>query len=122
VASPTWLTRTTDLELVRREGKRFRSSMLEVRSLASLLPSADEQRSSRIGVIVPRYQHSAVDRNRVKRRLRAALRALWPGAFAAGATGAATDVVVRAAPSAYRADYATLAADLAKLLARRGTA
>lgn len=117
MASPTWLTRTTDLELVRREGKRFRSSLLEVRSLASLLPSAHEPRSSRIGVIVPRYQHSAVDRNRVKRRLRAALRALWPDAIA---TAAAADVVVRAAPAAYRADYAVLAADLAKLLARRG--
>jgi ribonuclease P protein component len=93
--------------------------MLEVRSLASLLPSAAEQRTSRIGVIVPRYQHSAVDRNRVKRRLRAAVRLLWAESIA---TKAAVDLVVRAAPAAYRADYAALADDLAKLLARRGTA
>jgi ribonuclease P protein component len=120
VASPTWLTRTTDLELVRREGKRFRSSLLEVRSLASLLPSAkNETRSSRIGLIVPRYDNSAVDRNRVKRRLRSALRALWSESVA---TSRAEDLVVRAAPAAYRADFATLSADLARLLARRGTA
>jgi ribonuclease P protein component len=119
VASPTWLTRTTDLELVRREGKRFRSSMLEVRSLASLLPSAAEHRTSRIGVIVPRYQHTAVDRNRVKRRLRAAVRSLWAASIANKATA---DLVVRAAPAAYRADYAMLSDDLAKLLAKHGTA
>jgi ribonuclease P protein component len=118
VASPTWLTRTTDLELVRREGKRFRSSMLEVRSLASLLPSTQAQRSSRIGLIVPRYQHSAVDRNRVKRRLRAALRALWTDSLMHDAP---QDLVVRAAPAAYRAAYASLASDLTRLLARRGT-
>jgi ribonuclease P protein component len=116
VASPTWLTRTTDLELVRREGKRVRSSLLEVRSLASLLPSAAEKRSPRIGVIVPRYDNSAVDRNRVKRRLRSAIRALWSST---ATERAADDFVVRAAPAAYRADYATLAADLARLLARR---
>lgn len=115
MASPTWLTRTTDLELVRREGKRVRSSLLEVRSLASLLPSVATQRAPRIGVIVPRYDNSAVDRNRVKRRLRAALRAMWPDL---AATRAAEDFVVRAAPAAYRADYATLQADLTRLLAR----
>jgi len=119
VASPVWLTRTTDLELVRREGKRVRSSLLEVRSLASLLPSAkNETRSSRIGLIVPRYDNSAVDRNRVKRRLRSALRAMWAESFSARP---AEDLVVRAAPAAYRADYATLAGDLARVLARRGT-
>jgi ribonuclease P protein component len=98
----TWLTRTADLELVRREGKRLRTSLLEVRHLASLFASP------RIGIIVPRYAHTAVDRNRVKRRLRAALRAAW----ANRANAPSHDVVFRAGPAAYRATFAELSADV----------
>jgi ribonuclease P protein component len=57
-----------------------------------------------VGVIVPRYSHSAVERNLVKRRLRELARTeMLP-------TMGALDVVIRAAPSAYRADYETLRA------------
>lgn len=55
-----------------------------------------------MGVIVPRYSHSAVERNLVKRRLRNLIRTeLLP-------TMATLDVVIRAAPGAYKADYDTL--------------
>lgn len=65
-----------------------------------------------MGVIVPRYSHSAVERNLVKRRLRELIRTeLLPSM-------AALDVVVRAAPSAYGADYDTLRATLRKAAER----
>jgi len=106
VASPRRLTRTVDLELVRREGKRVRTALLEVRYLASLF------RQHRVGIIVPRHKHSAVDRNRLKRRLRELTRTIWPAVLVGHSS---IDLVVRAAPSAYVADYARLAADVRRL-------
>jgi ribonuclease P protein component len=106
VASPGRLTRTADLELVRREGKRVRTSLLEVRVLASLL------RHHRIGVVVPRHKQSAVDRNRLKRRLRELTRTTWPPLFAAIPP---QDVLLRAAPAAYAADFARLAEEVQRL-------
>lgn len=109
MASPQRLTRTADLELVRREGKRVRTALLEVRYLASLL------HHHRVGIIVPRYKHSAVARNRLKRRLREVTRTTWPTLLAGCAP---MDLVVRAAPSAYTAAYEQLAGELARLGAR----
>ena len=84
------------------QGKRVRTSQLEVRYLASPLLHA------RIGVIVPRYGHTAVDRNCVKRRLRDLARTeLLP-------TLAVLDVVIRASPSAYAASFDTLRGALQK--------
>jgi ribonuclease P protein component len=51
---------------------------------------------------VPKYSHSAVDRNRVKRRLREIVR------LHVLTTLPNVDVVVRALPSAYKADGAAL--------------
>ena len=97
------LTRGADLQVVRREGKRIRTEHLEVRALASLLPHP------RVGVIVPRYKHSAVDRNRLKRRLREIIHtAVLP------ALAAPVEVVVRAMPQAYDASFETLHAQLAR--------
>lgn len=60
---------------------------------------------------MPRHKQTAVARNRVKRRLRELVR----GAFLpALATLPPMDIVVRAAPEAYAADVAALAADLAR--------
>lgn len=65
-----------------------------------------------MGVIVPRYSHSAVERNLVKRRLRNLIRTeLLP-------TMSALDVVIRAAPSAYKADYDTLRAAVRQAIER----
>lgn len=69
---------------------------------------ASPLRRPRVGVIVPRYSHSAVERNLVKRRLRELIRTeLLPSMEA-------LDVVVRAAPSAYKADFDTLRGALRK--------
>ena len=65
---------------------------------------------------MPRYSHTAVARNLVKRRLRDLIRtellpALAARAEAAGEkepTPGSLDVVIRAAPSAYKADFDTL--------------
>jgi ribonuclease P protein component len=60
----------------------------------------------RLGVIVPRHHHTAVDRNRVRRRIREIMRRralpeLDP-----------IDIIVRARPPAYNAQFHQLAADL----------
>jgi ribonuclease P protein component len=75
---------------------------LDVRAIASPLGHP------RIGVVVPRYSRSAVDRNRLKRRLRELVRTrLLPVA-------PSVDVAIRARPDAYAASFDALAADLAR--------
>ena len=64
----------------------------------------------RVGVIVPRHKHSAVDRNRLKRRLREVVRLhLLP-------VLPAVDLVVRAMPEAYAATFAELVDQLVQAL------
>jgi ribonuclease P protein component len=63
---------------------------------------ASQRTHARVGIVVPRYSHSAVDRNRVKRRLREILRrdvlpALPP-----------LDLTVRASRLAYDATFGEL--------------
>ena len=112
MASPDRLTRTADLALVRREGKRVRTALLEVRVLASLLRGTT---GPRIGIVVPKHRQTAVDRNRLKRRLRELTRAQWRDG-ALGPTG--RDVVLYALPAAYAASFDALRADVVKLGAR----
>lgn len=64
----------------------------------------------RVGLVVPRYKHTAVARNRLKRRLRELSRLhLLP-------TDLPADVVVRIRPEAYAATFEALAADIARAL------
>ena len=65
-----------------------------------------------MGVIVPRYSHSAVERNLVKRRLRELIRTEMLPSMAA------LDVVIRATPSAYGVDYETLRAAVRQAIER----
>lgn len=65
-----------------------------------------------MGVIVPRFSHTAVERNLVKRRLRDLARTEQLPSMAA------LDVVIRAAPSAYGVDYETLRTALRKAIDR----
>ena len=97
------VTRGTEIEQVRKEGKRVRTASLDARVVASLRALA------RVGVVVPRYGHSAVDRNRLKRRLKELIRIeLLP------AIGA-VDVVLRTVPRAYDRDFETLRVEIRKL-------
>jgi ribonuclease P protein component len=58
-------------------------------------------------VVVPRHGRSAVDRNKLKRRLREIVRIqLLP-------TLPAIDLVIRSRPTAYDVSFATLATELA---------
>ena len=95
---------------MRLKGKRFRTGDIEVRYIASLL------RHPRAGLIVPKYSHSAVDRNRVKRRLREIVRQ-----HALPVLGA-VDFVIRALPSAYRADFSALQQQVVRVCERLSTA
>jgi ribonuclease P protein component len=64
----------------------------------------------RVGIIVPRHKHSAVDRNRLKRRLRELSRTrLLPALAPLGAAGGGGDLVIRARPEAYGASFEGLA-------------
>ena len=58
-------------------------------------------------MVVPRHGHSAVDRNKLKRRLREIVRVqLLPQL-------PAVDMVIRARPTAYAQTFATIATELA---------
>jgi ribonuclease P protein component len=78
--------------------------------MTSLLPYA------RAGVVVPRYSHGSVERNRVKRRLREILR-LEMLRLLRG-----VDLIVRAMPSAYVATYADLREQCRRACERIGSA
>jgi ribonuclease P protein component len=106
--SASRLTRKADLELVRHEGKRFRTDSLEVRHLASLLSRP------RVGIIVPLHKQTHVARNRVKRRLRELSRQALLPALA----GRSVDVVMRAMPAAYAASHAQLGDEVSRVIAR----
>lgn len=81
----------------------MRSASIEARATASL------HASGRVGFIVPRYRHSAVDRNRLKRRLRELVRVeLLPGL-------GPRDVVLRVSPRAYRQDFDVLRSEILQL-------
>ncbi|HET9426187.1 MAG TPA: ribonuclease P protein component [Gemmatimonadaceae bacterium] len=95
------MTRKSDLEAVIRGGKRIRSRHFDVRYLASPLGHP------RVGVIVPRHGHSAVDRNKLKRRLREIVRVQLLS------TLPAVDLVIRSRPTAYDQPFATISAELA---------
>ena len=65
---------------------------------------------TRVGLIVPRFRHSAVARNRVKRRLRELSRTrLLPSDVAA-------DIVIRIRAEAYGAPFSALAVDVDRVL------
>lgn len=100
--------------MVRHEGKRFRTTHVEVRYLASLL------RQARVGIIVPKHKQNSVARNRVKRRLRELVRLALLPALQARTTQerSSLDVVLRATPAAYGATFADLAADVSRLTQR----
>lgn len=89
-----------------RHGRVFRSDLLVLRALKTELPV------SRFGFTVRAALGNAVVRNRLKRRLRAAVRSL---SIAKG-----WDVVVNARPGAQVARYQELRATLGKLMEKAG--
>ncbi len=96
------VTRGPEIERVRQEGKRVRTASMDVRAIASLGVCA------RVGIIVPKYGHSSVDRNRVKRRLRELVRIHVLPVLPT------IDVVLRAAPKAYTRSFDELREEVRK--------
>jgi ribonuclease P protein component len=89
---------------IRHHGKRWRNGPLSINVLPNGLVD------NRYGFVVSRQIHTAAERNRVKRRLRAIIRA-WLPALARG-----FDVVVVAHHPAAAATYCDLEASLTHLL------
>ena len=105
------ITRGLELQRIAREGKRIRTVHLEVRAAAS--PCArlsNEWEGVRIGLVVPRFKHSAVARNRLKRRLRELARMqLLPAKLP-------LDIVLLIRPEAYNASFEGLSTDILRAL------
>ena len=98
------ITRGSALRALFRRGKRSSTPHLDV------LLSGSPASFSRVGVVVPRHGNNAVRRNRVKRRLKEALRReVLPRLEAAGSN---VDIIVRARREAYDTSYARLSAEL----------
>jgi ribonuclease P protein component len=91
---------------VKKAGRRLRTEHLEVRASDSLLSHA------RVAVIVGKHGHTIVERNRLRRRLRELVRMKILSAVEA------TDIVVRAFPSAYERSFADLSKEVDDLAGR----
>lgn len=85
---------------------------MDVRATASLPAFPAPTPRPRVGFVVPRYKHSAVDRNRLKRRLRELVRVLVLPDLPP------LDVVVRVFPVAYTRTFDALEAELRHAIAK----
>lgn len=84
----------------------MRTASLDVRALSSL------HAFPRVGFVVPKYKHSGVDRNRLKRRLRELIRLeVLPGL-------APVDLVFKVLPVAYARNFDTLRAEVLQAVRR----
>ncbi|MEJ2546254.1 MAG: ribonuclease P protein component [Gemmatimonadota bacterium] len=100
------LRRSREIRNVFRSGRRHRCGPIEL----FLGPGIGGV--PRAAIVVPRHGHTAVERNRVKRRLREIVRLRW---LPSGANG---DLVVRARPSAYDSDFDELLSGVNECLQR----
>jgi ribonuclease P protein component len=92
------------LTAVLQQGRRRRTPRLDIAACPNSIGHP------RLGVVVPRHGQSAVQRNRLRRRLReVSRRDLLPRL-------PALDLVVRALPAAYRCDRSDLVTDLQQWL------
>ncbi|MEO7101893.1 MAG: ribonuclease P protein component [Gemmatimonadaceae bacterium] len=103
------LSRAPDIEFVKRTGKRVKSGLLDVRVTAS--PSL----CARVGIIVPKYGHIIVERNRLRRRVRELVRLRMLPSLSSVPP---TDVLLRALPRAYAASFAVLEREIDGIVAR----
>lgn len=102
----------------------MRTAVIDARATASLLASGALLGSSdpaastrvRVGLVVPRYKHSAVDRNTLKRRLREIVRQEWLPVLPP------IDVVLRVTPPAYERDFEALQREMRQLVNKLQTA
>ena len=101
------VTRGPDLQRVLKEGKRIRTKYFDVRICASPLGYS----LGRVGIIVPKAKHTAVDRNKLKRRLKELSQGkLLP-------IGNERDMVLIARADTYRATFEMLRHEVDQLAA-----
>jgi ribonuclease P protein component len=100
------LTHWSDIRRVGREGRRIRSSNLDLRYTASPLARG------RVAIVVPRHGQPVVERNRLRRLLREHLRITILGSLPS------VDVVLRALPSAYATEASVLRSELTEMTTR----
>jgi ribonuclease P protein component len=106
MASLPMLRRRADFEEIGRRGTARSTPMLVLRSLRT------ERGDTRVGLSTPRTVGAAVQRNRVRRRLRELLRERMDR------IGPGWDLLLIARPEASRATYAELGSALDALLRR----
>jgi len=106
-AYPT-LRRRADFEAVARAGSRSSTRLLVLRARRTSGPI------TRIGLATPATLGGAVERNRVRRRVRELVRTRY------GEMGAGWDLLVIARPEALHATFGELGTALATILARAG--
>ena len=94
------MRRTAEIRSLLRHGTRHRQGPLE------LFRARTAASRSRAGIIVPRYGHTIVERNQLKRRLRECVRTIWLPHAARGED--AQDILVRARPAAYGMSFGEL--------------
>jgi ribonuclease P protein component len=105
------LTRGGEIRAMLERGKRSRTAHLDV------IDSASPVAQSRVGLVVPRFGGRAVDRNRLKRRLREIVRLEVLPRLNRLETG--HDVLIRARRGAYGATWAELRAEVVQWLERK---
>ena len=94
------ITRSAEIRSLFQRGKRRRTRHLDV------FISASPVAFSRLGVVVPKHKQTIVRRNQVRRRLRELGRTVLMPALRN--QNAAFDVLLRARPEAYAAEFAEL--------------
>jgi ribonuclease P protein component len=99
------LLRHSDFERVYKQGRRHFATHMTVFYLRR---ADDELKGARVGFTVSKALGGAVQRNRIRRRLREAVRL---GNFS---TGAGVDVVINPKRSAMTADFGDLQGEVAK--------
>jgi ribonuclease P protein component len=67
-----------------------------------------------VAIVVPRHGRSAVERNRLKRRLREIVRLFWLP------VAPPSDLVIRARPEAYEIEFAELREGIVRCLGPQG--
>jgi ribonuclease P protein component len=102
------ITRAREIRELLRMGKRRKTSHLDVFFLSS------GEAGSRVGLVVPKHQRTAVERNVVKRRLRElSRREVLPRLRASSSS---LDVLIRARREAYDARYRQVSLELLKVI------
>lgn len=102
------ITGSDEIRTLFRRGKRRKTRHLDV-----FLGSSPVARS-RLGLVIPKHRRNAVQRNRLKRRLREIGRtAILP---VLDRSGLSLDVMIRARPEAYSASFAELRDELERIV------